>query len=66
MRSPGRLPKKLDVGEFLPAPNEALGIADSSEDSINDEDRMVVNTTDSSQTTENPEEGQVDEGGEVP
>lgn len=66
MRSPGRLPKKLDVGEFLPAPNEALGIADSSEDSMNDEDRVFMNTTDSSQTTQNTEDEQVDEGGEVP
>lgn len=63
-RLPGRLPKKLDVGEFLPAPNVELGIADSNEDSINDEDRMgdKLNATSSTQSAEND----VDEGGEVP
>lgn len=59
LRSPGRLPKKLGVGEFMPPPDEALGLLDSSKDSMEDGDELVENTTtNSTQTITANEEGE--------
>lgn len=61
VRSPGRLPKKLGVGEFMPPPNEALGLLDSSEDTMEGEDRLVENTTINSTETIPPnQEGEAE------
>lgn len=48
-----RLPKKLSVGELPPPPNQALGTAASNEDSVDDEDRLVKNVANSTETPNN-------------